>query len=92
VTGTQPDIIHVHEWQTGALPILYWDMYHHLSLKVLPSLIATVPASSFLTDNPSLYAIEFFLQLDKKSVGSIVSSLFCSVDLCVCFLANSTKA
>ncbi|XP_059634530.1 probable starch synthase 4, chloroplastic/amyloplastic isoform X2 [Cornus florida] len=33
VTGTQPDIIHVHEWQTGALPLLYWDMYHHLSLQ-----------------------------------------------------------
>ncbi|CAN1185676.1 Probable starch synthase 4, chloroplastic/amyloplastic [Linum perenne] len=33
VTGTQPDIIHVHEWHTGALPLLYWDMYHHLSLK-----------------------------------------------------------
>ncbi|KAG9449378.1 hypothetical protein H6P81_009343 [Aristolochia fimbriata] len=33
VTGTQPDIIHLHEWQTGALPLLYWDMYQHLSLK-----------------------------------------------------------
>uniref|UniRef100_A0A5B7BBF4 Starch synthase, chloroplastic/amyloplastic n=1 Tax=Davidia involucrata TaxID=16924 RepID=A0A5B7BBF4_DAVIN len=33
VTGTQPDIIHVHEWQTSALPLLYWDMYHHLSLQ-----------------------------------------------------------
>lgn len=33
VTGVQPDIIHVHEWQTSALPLLYWDMYHHLSLK-----------------------------------------------------------
>lgn len=40
VTGTQPDIIHVHEWQTSALPLLYWDMYHHLSLKVSPYLIA----------------------------------------------------
>ncbi|KAM6570566.1 hypothetical protein CsatB_018551 [Cannabis sativa] len=33
VTGTQPDIIHVHEWQTSVLPLLYWDMYHNLSLK-----------------------------------------------------------
>ncbi|XP_059431697.1 uncharacterized protein LOC132165231 [Corylus avellana] len=32
-TGTQPDIIHVHEWQAGALPLLYWVMYHYLSLK-----------------------------------------------------------
>ncbi|KAF8400126.1 hypothetical protein HHK36_013422 [Tetracentron sinense] len=41
VTGTQPDIIHVHEWQTGALPLLYWDMYHHLSLKK-PRLVLTI--------------------------------------------------
>lgn len=34
VMGVQPDIIHVHEWQTGALPLLYWDMYQNLSLKV----------------------------------------------------------
>ncbi|XP_024192372.1 glycogen synthase isoform X2 [Rosa chinensis] len=41
VTGTQPDIIHVHEWQAGALPILYWDMYHHLSLKN-PRIVLTI--------------------------------------------------
>lgn len=41
ITGTQPDIIHVHEWQTGALPLLYWDMYHHLSLKK-PRIVLTI--------------------------------------------------
>ncbi|XP_058068574.1 uncharacterized protein LOC131217650 isoform X2 [Magnolia sinica] len=41
VTGTQPDIIHVHEWQTGAVPLLYWDMYHHLSIKK-PRLVLTI--------------------------------------------------
>ncbi|KAL6184924.1 hypothetical protein ACLB2K_041059 [Fragaria x ananassa] len=41
VIGTQPDIIHVHEWQTGALPILYWDMYHYLSLKK-PRIVLTI--------------------------------------------------
>ncbi|CAI0628183.1 unnamed protein product [Linum tenue] len=41
VTGIQPDIIHVHEWQTGALPLLYWDMYHHLSLKK-PRIVLTI--------------------------------------------------
>ncbi|XP_023874064.2 uncharacterized protein LOC111986619 isoform X2 [Quercus suber] len=41
VTGAQPDIIHVHEWQTGALPLLYWDMYHNLSLKK-PRLVLTI--------------------------------------------------
>ncbi|KAK3008774.1 hypothetical protein RJ639_015224, partial [Escallonia herrerae] len=41
VTRIQPDIIHVHEWQTGALPLLYWDMYHHLSLQK-PRLVLTI--------------------------------------------------
>lgn len=41
VTGSQPDIIHVHEWQTGALPLLYWDIYHHLSLKK-PRIVLTI--------------------------------------------------
>ncbi|XP_031264278.1 uncharacterized protein LOC116122586 [Pistacia vera] len=41
VTGVHPDIIHVHEWQTGALPLLYWDMYHLLSLKK-PRIVLTI--------------------------------------------------
>ncbi|KAI5067008.1 hypothetical protein GOP47_0017536 [Adiantum capillus-veneris] len=41
VTGTQPDILHVHEWQTSGLPLLYWDMYHHLSLKK-PRIVLTI--------------------------------------------------
>lgn len=41
VTGNQPDIIHVHEWQTSALPLLYWDMYYHLSLKK-PRIVLTI--------------------------------------------------
>ncbi|KAL6575288.1 hypothetical protein OROMI_012573 [Orobanche minor] len=41
VSGTQPDIIHVHEWQTGGLPLLYWDMYSNLSLKK-PRIVLTI--------------------------------------------------
>ncbi|KAJ6435974.1 hypothetical protein OIU84_001079 [Salix udensis] len=41
VTDTQPDIIHVHEWQIGALPLLYWDMYRYLSLKK-PRIVLTI--------------------------------------------------
>ncbi|XP_019249227.1 PREDICTED: uncharacterized protein LOC109228554 isoform X2 [Nicotiana attenuata] len=41
VTGTQPDIIHVHEWQTGALPLFYWDMYQFLSLQK-PRIVLTI--------------------------------------------------
>ncbi|CAK7345830.1 unnamed protein product [Dovyalis caffra] len=41
VTGTQPEIIHVHEWQIGALPLLYWDMYRYLSL-TKPRIVLTI--------------------------------------------------
>ncbi|XP_077227348.1 uncharacterized protein LOC143860546 isoform X2 [Tasmannia lanceolata] len=41
VSGTQPDIIHIHEWQTSALPLLYWDMYQYLSIKK-PRLVLTI--------------------------------------------------
>ncbi|CAN6445009.1 unnamed protein product [Victoria cruziana] len=41
VAGVQSDIIHVHEWQTAGLPILYWDMYHNLSIKK-PRIILTI--------------------------------------------------
>lgn len=41
VSATQPDIIHVHEWQTAGLPLLYWDMYQYLSLKK-PRVVLTI--------------------------------------------------
>ena len=28
VTGRQPDIIHLHEWQCAAAAMLFWDLYH----------------------------------------------------------------
>ncbi|CAI5480830.1 unnamed protein product, partial [Closterium sp. Yama58-4] len=41
VTGAQPDIIHIHEWHTAAVALLYWDMYHQLNLQK-PRLILTI--------------------------------------------------
>ena len=32
MAGLQPDIIHVHEWQLSAVPMLYWDHYHKQGL------------------------------------------------------------
>ena len=26
-TGTQPDIVHAHEWQAAAVPMLFWELY-----------------------------------------------------------------
>ncbi|CAI7820136.1 unnamed protein product [Closterium sp. NIES-54] len=34
VTGAQPDILHIHEWHTAAVALLYWDIYHQLNLQV----------------------------------------------------------
>ncbi|KAL6980341.1 starch synthase [Sarracenia purpurea var. burkii] len=41
VTGTQPDVIHIHEWQISALSMLYWDMYHYLSVQK-PRIVLTI--------------------------------------------------
>ncbi|KAK9803610.1 hypothetical protein WJX72_004636 [[Myrmecia] bisecta] len=32
VSGRRPNVIHTHEWQLGALPMLYWDAYGHAGL------------------------------------------------------------
>ena len=26
-SGQQPDVLHVHEWQTAAVPMLFWENY-----------------------------------------------------------------
>lgn len=73
VTGTQPDIIHVHEWQTGALPLLYWDMYHYLSLKK-PRLVLTI-------HNMEHYGECTKEQLSKSGLdGSIYATIEKAVD------------
>ncbi|CAI5531569.1 unnamed protein product [Closterium sp. Naga37s-1] len=41
VTGAQPDILHIHEWHTAAVALLYWDIYHQLNLQK-PRLILTI--------------------------------------------------
>ncbi|BDA42114.1 Glycogen synthase 1 [Coccomyxa sp. Obi] len=28
ISGRQPEVIHAHEWQLSAVPMLYWDVYH----------------------------------------------------------------
>ena len=41
LSGSQPHILHVHEWQTSALPMLYWDKYHTDGLKQ-PRIVLTL--------------------------------------------------
>jgi starch synthase len=31
-TGKQPDIIHCHDWQTGLVPVLLFEVYKHLGM------------------------------------------------------------
>lgn len=41
VSGSQPHIIHIHEWQTSAVSMLYWEKYHHGGLS-LPRIVLTI--------------------------------------------------
>ncbi|KAF3437251.1 hypothetical protein FNV43_RR20004 [Rhamnella rubrinervis] len=72
VTGTQPDIIHVHEWQTGALSLLYWDMYHYLSLKK-PRIVLTI------------HNMEHFGECSKEQLSKcgLEGSVYASIDRAV---------
>ena len=41
VAGASPNILHVHEWQTSALPMLYWEAYHSAGLSQ-PRIVLTI--------------------------------------------------
>ena len=41
VSGRQPDIIHLHEWQTSAAAMLYWEIYNKEGLHK-PRVILTI--------------------------------------------------
>jgi starch synthase len=32
-TGKHPDVIHCHDWQTGLVPVLLYEMYQHLGMR-----------------------------------------------------------
>jgi starch synthase len=31
-SGKRPSIIHCHDWQTGLVPVLLWEIYHHMGM------------------------------------------------------------
>lgn len=33
VLGSQPDVLHLHEWQCSAAAMLYWEVYHDAGLR-----------------------------------------------------------
>lgn len=41
VTKARPDILHVHEWQLSAVPMLYWEAYHKAGLPT-PRIVLTI--------------------------------------------------
>ncbi|VFM95246.1 MAG: starch synthase [Candidatus Kentron sp. G] len=32
-SGKRPNIIHCHDWQTGLVPVLLWEIYHNLGMQ-----------------------------------------------------------
>jgi len=41
VTGRQPSVLHLHEWQASATALLYWEIYHRAGLPK-PRLMLTI--------------------------------------------------
>ena len=33
MTQCRPDILHIHEWQTAAVAMLFWEHYHSCGLR-----------------------------------------------------------
>ena len=31
-TGKRPEVIHCHDWQTAAVPVLLYEVYQHLGM------------------------------------------------------------
>jgi hypothetical protein len=31
--GLHPQVMHIHEWQTCAVALLYWEIYHNLGME-----------------------------------------------------------
>ena len=32
MSGRWPQVLHVHEWQTAAVPMLFWERYYHAGM------------------------------------------------------------
>eukprot|EP00210_Caulerpa_lentillifera_P005964 g5699.t1 len=41
ITDRHPNILHLHEWQTAAVALLYWEKYHHDTMS-LPRVVFTI--------------------------------------------------
>lgn len=41
ISGRQPHVLHCHEWQTAAVPMLYWDVFHNSGMQK-PRVMLTV--------------------------------------------------
>ena len=42
ISGKQPDIIHLHEWQTSAAAMLYWEIYNKEGFLHKPRIVLTI--------------------------------------------------
>jgi starch synthase len=40
-SGQQPHVLHLHEWQTAAVSMLYWEVYSQLGL-YRPRVVLTI--------------------------------------------------
>ena len=73
MAGLQPDIIHVHEWQLSAVPMLYWDHYHKQGL-TRPRVMLTIHNM----DSAGECRQDEFAYSGRHSLGSVPMLCLCS--------------
>ncbi len=70
-SGKHPEIIHCHDWQTGILPVLLYDIYQHLGMThprvcyTLHNLKHQGLAGEFILNGTGLHRAEHYFHPDR---------------------------
>ena len=81
-SGRQPDIIHLHEWQTSAAAMLFWEVYNNQGLHK-PRICLTIHN---MDNTGECRAEEFGVTGESQHTPSYIPSFLCSFvhSQCVC--------
>lgn len=70
-SGKHPDIIHCHDWQTGLVPVLLYDVYKHLGMThprvcyTLHNLKHQGVTGAYTLSAVGLYGLDYYFHIDR---------------------------